>query len=82
MFTLIGVGMVAMAIAFMVLGLVALLRCDRAAIPETVRALSSWLRYSYSPISSPTGRDHAAAWTDDAHPGIMPLKKAGSLEQS
>jgi hypothetical protein len=42
-FTLMGIGMTAMAVVFLVLGLVALIRCDRAAIPETVRALSSWL---------------------------------------
>ncbi len=34
MFTLIGIGIV--AFVFLVLGLVALIRCDQAAIPETV----------------------------------------------
>ena len=43
MFTLVEIGMIATAFVFLVLGLVALVRCDRAAIPETVRALSSWL---------------------------------------
>lgn len=83
MFTLIEIGTVAMAIVFLVLGLVALLRCDRAAIPDTVRALSSWLRYSYGPISWPTDRHEAPVRTEDVHPEATPHRRqARSLDQS
>ena len=55
MFTLVGIGMVATAVVFLVLGLVALIRCARAAIPETVRALSSWLSHPDAPTSLRAG---------------------------
>jgi hypothetical protein len=74
-FTFIGIGMVAMATVFLVLGLVTLLRCDRDAIPETVRALSFWLRHSY-PTSWPTDYGHRATrLIDDVHSETVPLNR-------
>ena len=54
MYTLIGIGTV--AVVFLVLGLVALIRCDRADIPETVRALSRLLGHPDNPASLPEHR--------------------------
>ena len=69
MFTLIGIGMVAMAFVFLVLGLVALIRCDQAAIPDTVRALSAWLghRNDLGPLSAEHAHGTPNAAEDQIH---------------
>jgi hypothetical protein len=64
--TLIGIGVVAAAL--LILGLVALIRCDRAAIPDVLRALSRFVGHPdhqppRSPVRQARGRRQLGAGT-------------------
>jgi hypothetical protein len=67
----IGIGALALAAVILVLGLVALIRCDRSAIPDVLRALSRFIGHPDHRIpdqpgtpAKPSGR-HAFVRTDD-----------------
>lgn len=83
-FTLVVIAILAMTFVFLVLGLVALIRCDQAAIPETIRALSSWLGHGTRPVPLPPGHGHSVppSVDEEIEFGVATLeRKARSLEQ-